>query len=163
VAWQTKDPVRPRGQGQSSAAVILVALVADSVLDLARRGFDAYNAGDIEAVLELVADDMVAVVPSELPNEGVYRGPEGFRKMMVSWREAWDEFRIEPIELIQQDDFVIVPLRQFGRGRGSGIEVEMELTQLMQVRDGRLVQWRLFRQTADALAHARAGDSAARA
>jgi ketosteroid isomerase-like protein len=141
--------------------VILVTLVPTTVLDLAKKGFEAYNAGDLEGVLELVAEDMVAVVPSELPNEGVYHGPEGFRKMMVTWWEAWEEFRIEPIELIQQDDFVIVPLRQFGRGRGSGIEVEMELTQLMQVREGRLVQWRLFRHKAEALEHARAGDRSA--
>jgi uncharacterized protein len=131
--------------------------VSTAALDLAKRGFAAYNAGDLEALLELVAEDMVAVVPIGLPNEGVYAGPAGFRRMLVSWGEAWEEFRAEPIEFIQQDDFVIVPLRQFGRGRESGIEVEMELTQLMRVRDGRLIQWRLCWDKAEALEHARAG------
>ena len=128
-----------------------------SQLDLVRKGFAAYNGGDIEGLLELMADDVVATIPSGMPNDGVYRGRDGFLEMLDHWQEAWEEFRIEPIEFIEHDDVVIVPIRQFGRGRGSGIETEMELTQMLRVREGRFVEWRLCWNPAEALAHARAG------
>jgi ketosteroid isomerase-like protein len=131
--------------------------VSAAPLDVVKKGFTAYNSGDIEGLLELIAEDAVAVVPSGMPNDGVYRGRDGFREMLGHWHEAWEEFRIEPMEFIEHDDAVIVPLRQFGRGRGSGIETEMELTQLLRVRDGQFVQWRLCWSPAEALAHARAG------
>ena len=47
--------------------------VPPTVLDLARRGFDALNSGNLEALFAMVADDVVAVVPSPFANNGVYR------------------------------------------------------------------------------------------
>jgi ketosteroid isomerase-like protein len=152
-----KTPSGREVQASLARRWYLFGSVPASQLDLVRKAFAAYNRGDIDDLLELMAEDVVAVIPSGLPNDGIYHGRDGFLEMLGAWEEAWEEFRIEPIEFIEEGDAVIVPIRQFGRGRGSGIETEMELTQLMRVRSGRFVQWRLCWDRAEALAHARAG------
>jgi ketosteroid isomerase-like protein len=125
------------------------------VLDLARRGFEALNSGNLEALFALVADDVVAVVPSPFANDGVYRGSDGFRLMTDQWLEAWGEFHAEPLDFIEVGDAVVVPVRQTGTGRGSGVEVAADLVYLFRSRDGLMVEWHLFREVGEALAYAR--------
>ena len=129
--------------------------VPPTLLDLARRGFDALNSGNLEALFALVADDVVAVVPSPFANAGVYRGRDGFRLMTDQWLEAWGEFHAEPLEFIEAGDAVVVPVRQTGTGLGSGVEVAGELVYLFRARDGLMVEWRLCRDVPEGLAHAR--------
>jgi ketosteroid isomerase-like protein len=124
-------------------------------LDVVRRGFDAMNARDLATLVELVAEDMVAKVPTGFANADVYHGREGFMRMAEQWLEPWSEFRVEQLEVIEEGDAVVVAVRQSGTGRESGIEVDMELAYLLRVRDGRLAEWRLCADAAEALALAR--------
>ena len=123
-------------------------------LDLARRGIEAHNGGGFAGLADLLHDDVVAVVPDGLPNAGVYRGPEGFAAMMAQWVEAWEDFRVEIEELIEEGDAVLARVVQHGRGRGSGIETTMPAVHLMRFRDGRLVLWRLCQDLPEARLHA---------
>lgn len=41
-------------------------------------------------------------------------------------------------------DHVIVVTRSRGRGRQSGVEIDMEFTFLFTVRDGKIAEWRIF-------------------
>jgi ketosteroid isomerase-like protein len=120
-------------------------------VDLVRRGFDAMNAGDLDALMQLVADDIVADVPTGYANADTYRGRDGFRRMAEQWLEPWSSFRAEPLDFIEQGDAVVIPIRQSATGRESGIEVEMDLAYLLRVRDGKLVEWRLCKDAAEAL------------
>lgn len=124
-------------------------------LDVARRGFEAVNSGDLAALLELVDDDIVADVPSGFANSDAYRGREAFERMMDQWLEPWEAFHAEPLEFIEEGDAVVVPVHQTGTGRESGIEVDMNLAYLMRIRDGLLIQWRLCSDAGEALELAR--------
>lgn len=130
--------------------------MTQDVIDLAKRGFAAYNAGDLEALYGLLHPEVVAVIPSEYPNDGVYEGPERFRVMLGHWQEAWETIRAEPEDFIVEGDYVIVPVLQVARGRGSGAEVESRLAYLIGVRDDLLAEWRLCSSADDALMQARA-------
>jgi ketosteroid isomerase-like protein len=123
-------------------------------LDIARRGIEAYNRGDLDAIFELVTDDAEFVVPDTMANSGRYVGREGFQAMMEQWQEAWDEFRIEIDELTEEGDGVVVSVVQHGRGRGSGIETKMQAAHLMRFRDGLLCTWRLCETREEAVRHA---------
>jgi uncharacterized protein len=132
-------------------------------VELVRRGLEAMNRRDFDAVMALVDPEVVAHIPVEMANEGTYRGRDEFRTMMETWLEPWDEYRAEPHEFIARGDAVVVPLRQSARGKGSGVEVEMEAAFVMTARGGRLVAWRLYADPAEALAsvegESRRGDS----
>jgi len=123
-------------------------------LDIARRGIEAHNGGGFAALAGVIHEDVVAVVPDGLPNAGVYRGPEGFAAMMSQWSEAWQDFRLDIEELIEEGDAVLARVVQRGRGRGSGIETTMPAVHLMRFRDGQVVFWRLCQDLPEARLHA---------
>jgi uncharacterized protein len=133
---------------------VILDRVTSTQLDLVRRSIDAYNRGDRGALLALVADDAVFEVPIGMANAGTYRGPEGFLRMVEGWDEAWDEFRIEIDDAIEYGDTVIVPVTQHGRGRGSGVEIQMQAAYLMRFTDGRLQHWRIFESKEEAVREA---------
>jgi ketosteroid isomerase-like protein len=127
----------------------------DARLDIVRRGIEAYNRGDQEALAEFVSEDMVAVVPDGMANAGVYHGREGFRRMMANWDEAWEEFSIDIEEIFEEGDALIVPVVQRGRGRGSGVEITMPAVQLMRFQGERISHWRFCQTREEAVRHAR--------
>jgi hypothetical protein len=97
-----------------------------------------------------------------LGNAGTYYGHEGFREGLGGWLEAWDEFTIDSAELEPVGRrHVVGDVRQSGRGRGSGIEVQMRLGYLWDMRAGLAVRFHIVpdRETALAAARAAEGDS----
>jgi ketosteroid isomerase-like protein len=128
--------------------------VESDYLQIARSAIAAYNRGDYRALLELVDEDVVATIPVGLANAGVYRGHEGFRRMMDDWRDAWVDFRVEAEEPFLASDAVVVPVRHAGRGRGSGIEISMDVFHVAHFRDNRVASWRLCGSREEALAAA---------
>jgi ketosteroid isomerase-like protein len=128
--------------------------VPEEHLDIARRGIEAYNRGDFEALFELVTDDVEFVVPDTMVNSGRYVGRDGFQAMTGHWEEAWDVFRVEIEDVAEEGDAVVVSVAQYGRGRGSGIETKMAAAHLMRFRDGLVCAWRLCQTRAEATHHA---------
>lgn len=123
--------------------------------EIARRSIDAYNRGDAEALLEQLDAEIEVYAPPELPNAGAYRGHQGFLKWLGQWDEAWDEFRleIESIEFVGER-YGVVTVHQFGRGAGSGVEVEMRIFQLYEIQGDKATRIHLYpdRETAVAAA-----------
>jgi uncharacterized protein len=133
---------------------VILDRVTSTQLDLVRRSIDAYNRRDRGTLLALVADDAVFEVPVAMPNAGTYRGPEGFIRMAEGWDDAWEEFRIEIEDAIEYGDTVIVPVTQHGRGRGSGVEIQMQAAYVMRFRDGRLQRWWIYESKEEAVREA---------
>jgi ketosteroid isomerase-like protein len=108
-------------------------------VDLVRSGLEAYNEGDIEGVLALLADDVVTYAPPDYLNAGTFHGHEGFLEWIGAWNEAWESFQQE-VEAIDPmgERWVIAEVHQTARGRGSGIEIDQRSAYLWEVRaDGK--------------------------
>jgi ketosteroid isomerase-like protein len=93
-------------------------------MQLARKGIEAYDAGDVEAALALLSPEIEVHSPPGTVNVGTYHGIEGFLRWTAMWNEAWEEFdrQVERVEAIGERHAVVV-VRHRGVGRGSGIEV----------------------------------------
>jgi ketosteroid isomerase-like protein len=115
----------------------------DDAVAIARRGFEAFNTGDWQALLELLDEDVEAYVPPELPNSGLFSGREGFLEMLRGWDEAWERFEVEPLGFSERGDKLVVAVIQRGVGRGSGLAVEQRFNYVFEVRDGKLMRWSL--------------------
>ncbi len=114
-------------------------------IEVTRRGFEAYNAGDVEALAELLHPDVELHADSELINGGDYRGHEGFMRWNAEWTEAWEQFTIEPRALETFGEHIILAdTHQVARGAGSGIDVEMDVYWLFQVADDKVVRMHLY-------------------
>jgi hypothetical protein len=115
----------------------------EDAVAIVRRGFEAFNGGDWRALLELLAEDVEAYVPPELPNSGLFRGRDGFLEMMQGWNEAWERFEVEPLGFSEREGRLVVAVVQRGVGRGSGLAVEQRFNYVFEVREGKLTRWSL--------------------
>jgi ketosteroid isomerase-like protein len=69
-----------------------------------------------------------------------HRGPDGLARYLREWLEPFSEYRIRSLDYIDTGDCVLVPSRQSGVGDGSGARVELELTTLYEVREGKIAR-----------------------
>ena len=125
---------------------------------IVRRMLDTLNEDGVEAALPFFDEDFRGIVPPDLSAEpDEYRGHDGVRRYFDSFREIVDELRFDAEELIEVgDDAVAARGYITGRGRESGIPIEMRVPMMMRLRDGKLVEMVGFREWEDALAAARA-------
>jgi ketosteroid isomerase-like protein len=114
-------------------------------LAVARAGVEAFQRGDIEGVLELIHEEGEIHLPPDLPNSGTYHGRPGFLTWMRQWLEAWEEFQIElgPADPVGARH-VVATMHQSGRGKGSGIAVEMDIAYMWEIRDGKIAAMHLY-------------------
>ena len=68
-----------------------------------------------------------------------------------SWRESWGSLELEIEELIDAGDEVISVVRQHGRGRLSGAEVEQGFAQVWALRDGKIIRMTMYPDRESAL------------
>jgi ketosteroid isomerase-like protein len=119
----------------------------DANVALVRKLYDAWLRG--ESTRAWVDPELEYVNPPNAVEPGTVRG----RETLGRWRDAYDEFRIEPerIEAVDADD-VLVVARVRTRGRGSGAITETRQGYIWTVKDGKAVRFQWFRDPADALA-----------
>lgn len=116
------------------------------------QGLDAFNRGDIEGVLRLCDENIVVTQPPELPDASPQQhGHSGLLEAFDIWPEQWDDYRIEIQRIVDPGDYVVVSTRQGGRGKLSGIEVDMEITLVFTVREEKIVEMQIFMREDQAL------------
>ena len=97
--------------------------MSEENVELVRRGYAAFNRGDVDAVVADFARDFEYVAMGMIPGiTGVYRGTEGYKRFM---RTVWDEFddaRNEVHEFVDAGDQVLVTQTVHGRGKQSRAE-----------------------------------------
>ena len=122
-------------------------------LEITRRGFDAYNRGDLEALIEILHPDVELHADQELVNGGDFRGHDGYIRWNAEWTEAWEEFTIDlrAVDPIG-GRYILADTHQAGRGAGSGIEVEMAAYWVFEVADGQVIRMHLYASRERALA-----------
>jgi ketosteroid isomerase-like protein len=65
----------------------------------------------------------VVLVRSDI-ERATYRGFEGLRSGWIDWLEPWESYRSEVEELVDLGDRVAVLVRDYGRRKGMGREVD---------------------------------------
>jgi ketosteroid isomerase-like protein len=108
---------------------------------------------DWERVAELVDPEIEMHGTIGGLEEGrVARGlPEILNSFEVDDLEAWEERRLEPQEILDIDDLVVVLLHEYRRGKGSGIELELDTAVVYTVREGRVTHLQGYMDQAAAL------------
>ena len=110
-------------------------------VQVATRVFDAHNRRDLDAYMELTAEDyeMLLAVAGAIEAGGI-RGRESVRRYFEMLGETWEEFRLVIEEYRDLGDCVLALGRTEGRGRGSGGPVDSSYGAVADVRDGKM--WR---------------------
>jgi uncharacterized protein len=114
---------------------------------LARRGYEALAAGDVERVLEIIDPDISVEVHTgrpDLPEGEVLHGHAGFLENLMGLMEVFEDIEIEPEEFIDLGENLVVPIYTAGHGRSSGIKVENRVVHIWTIRNGRATRFRVY-------------------
>ena len=117
-----------------------------------QRGYDALNRGELSDVLELLDPDIEWHEPEPSPEVGTHDGRESFERFLGSWIASFEEFRVEPEQVVERGDKLIAVVRQSGRGRAGGVEIDARLAHVWTIKDGRAVSWEALADPDEALA-----------
>ena len=123
------------------------------------QGYQAVNRGDLDVLLTAYHEDATisfdaatGLVPPDISGE--HHGHAGFRALWEGWRSAWDELHLEPTELYDLGDGMIVKVRMTGTGRGSGAPTSMDYYEVYSFRDGIISRHANYLDRGDAFAAA---------
>jgi ketosteroid isomerase-like protein len=114
-------------------------------LEKVRRGYEAFNRGDVDAALEFLHPDIewhTYIVPG--PGGGLYRGHDGVRELWADAQRIFGDFRNVPEEVFEAGDYVIAYVSVEGVGARSGAAVQARIAHLYTFRDGKIASIRSF-------------------
>jgi len=116
--------------------------VSEAKVDIAKRGIDAFNRGDVEALAADTTED-VELFPAlaGAVEGGGFHGRAGIEAYFQITAETWSEFRILAEDFSNLGDRVLVAGRIAGRGRGSRVPVEAPNAIVMDFRGDKV--WRI--------------------
>jgi ketosteroid isomerase-like protein len=119
-------------------------------VEVVRAAFEAWNAGDMDALRDLYDPDVIVRAPAGWPEPGPFVGREAVMRQFEQLRETWDTDAAEPIgDFIDVGDRVAV--RFIWRGAGHGPESNIELTTIQTVRNGKILSVDYYWDHAEAL------------
>jgi ketosteroid isomerase-like protein len=85
------------------------------------------------------------------PEASIYEGAEGFLRFAETDWDAFDEVIYEPQDFAERGPYVVVPIKQRGRGKGSSLGVEEDIVNVWKLRAGKCVELRNYSTLAEAL------------
>lgn len=110
--------------------------------EFARRGVEAFNAGDVETLGQMSHPECVLRGLRYEVDGTEYVGPSAIREFWADSADVWEEMSMAGAEIEETDGRVLVTCRLLLRGRGSGAVVEHELAWLVELRDGLMYRGR---------------------
>jgi ketosteroid isomerase-like protein len=115
--------------------------------------FETLNDEGVESALRFYADDFHGVVPPDLSAEpDEYNGHDGVRRYFDSFSEIVDDLRFDADELVGVTPSTVAARGIItGRGRESGIPIEMRLPLVIRLRDGKVTEMTPYREWEDAV------------
>jgi ketosteroid isomerase-like protein len=126
-------------------------------VEVIRRGFEMWNAGDMDGWRELCDPGVIWRGPEGWPEPGPYAGREAVMRQVEQLRETWDADSFDLIsDFLDVGDRVAV--RFIWRAVGHGPESNIEVTGVYTVRKSRIVALEFFWDHAEALEDAGLSD-----
>jgi ketosteroid isomerase-like protein len=113
------------------------------------RVYAAINARDRAAIRSLSAPDIVVGTTVE-----AYRGREALLEWMDEGDDAFDDFTVDLLEVEELAGHLVASMRQRGRGKASGAEVDHRFTHVWTLRDGQAIRLQSFAHRDDAVRYA---------
>ena len=119
-------------------------------VEIVRGLIEAWGRGDYSAALDSIDPEIEVDVAFHADLDGTYRGHAGLADLMEAFWAEFEGQRIEIEEAIPADSDVVVGVRFQGRGKRSGVEIDMPAWHVWSLREGKAVRWRLLRTEQEA-------------
>ena len=105
--------------------------------EIVREMYEAFNREDAESALKLLHPEPELHQNPEVIDAEAYVGLEAFVRGMSLFTEDWDDPRLEPQDVEEVGDCVLMRVRVSGRGKRTGLEMTTEFFHAWTFRDGK--------------------------
>jgi ketosteroid isomerase-like protein len=113
-------------------------------VEIARESFAAFERGDFDALAGLMHPDVEVRDWPEAADPRVYHGVEGLFLARDEWSEAWESMHAEPTGFVETTDKVFAFIRMVGKGRGSSIEMALDMFGVYTFRGSKVSRMQFF-------------------
>jgi ketosteroid isomerase-like protein len=120
----------------------------------AGRAFNAIGRGDLDVLRTMNHADVIYDLSRwGWPEASLYHGRDGLLRFNEEWIGQWSEpsFDVVSVEELDERGVLLIGLNLRGRGRTSGVEVEMGIFELVRMREGLVWRNTFFRNRAEAI------------
>lgn len=121
---------------------------------IVRQAYDYFKSGNIEGVLSLMSNDVDWRLPKveNMPHSGTRKGIEQVTEFFSTLAGAQEAKQFEPKEFIAQGDRVVALGHYDWKVKANGREFESDFAHVFTVRDGKVVSFEEYFDTAPAAA-----------
>jgi len=106
-------------------------------VELLQRAYEYWNTDEADQWLALFHPDIEFIPSGVFPGlDPVYRGHAGMARFRDEMLEAWEHFHIDTTKFLDRGEFLGVELRFRGKGKTSGVEVDLNFHHGVRIRDG---------------------------
>jgi ketosteroid isomerase-like protein len=125
-----------------------------------REAVRAFQRGDMDAMVGFLDPEVDVYASPQVAESGRFTGREGWLHWVSRWREVWETFEVE-LEWVEPvgEDHVLISVRQYGKGKGSGVPVEQSVCCMLEIRHGLATRYHVYPDRDQALEAAREGES----
>jgi ketosteroid isomerase-like protein len=121
-------------------------------VELVKSVYGAFERGGLDAISDFYDPFMdYRAIQGAVDDAGVLQGFDAFGRYLEDWIQSFDELRVEPEELIDAGDQVVVVVHLKGRIKASDAEVDMRFGLVCTVREGKIVRGREYATREEAL------------
>jgi ketosteroid isomerase-like protein len=108
--------------------------------------YEALARGGLDQFIEHWTDDLDHRSIEGAPDDrGPIHGKDAMRAYVQDWIDLFDDFGIEPVELIDAGESRVVAVLRFGgRARLSGVETSQTMGAVLTIRDGKIARGREY-------------------
>jgi ketosteroid isomerase-like protein len=116
----------------------------DKNLDIVRRGYAAFSAGDVATLSELIASDAVHVVPGNGPISGAHKGQESILTMYGDLaKRSNNTMKVELQDLLSNGSDQVVGVHRATAQR-EGKKLDQREVLVFTINNGKIVEIRDF-------------------
>ncbi len=114
--------------------------MSEQNIEIVKRGYEAFSAGDVETVMSVFGDKIEWVQPGESTLSGAYHGKEEFAHYLG--RLAEKAVSVRPLRFVADGD-TVVAFTEVTAGNETGEDADV-----FTVRDGKIVHAQIYTDTA---------------
>ena len=115
---------------------------AEILVGASKAASGAQTATERESFLAILDPDVVWIARGGPPDlQGEFHGIDQARGYYARWASAWEEWDWRIEEVRESGNLVVTRTWLTGRGRGSGVVLDMRIGQVWEFGDGKVVRY----------------------
>jgi len=118
--------------------------MSESSVDIIRKIYELGAKGEMGGMMSLLDPEIIVHEANGLPYGGEYRGLAGMGQLMQKLNEVVEGFSAKAEQFFVSGDDVAALLRVKGRGRLTGLAIDMAVMEVWTVKNGRATSIRPF-------------------